>query len=83
MADLCDAYPGRFPSEVLAEVGRLPAGFFDEVLEAGAYRQAKQMVEAADSAEARKRLPQTTLFQLVPVIDFAITEVETKKREGG
>ena len=46
---LCRRFPGRFPSEVLAEVGRLPAGFLEEVAHS---------LEYADAVEAnRQRLP--------------------------
>ncbi len=81
MADLCAAFPGRLPSEIDAEVARLPAGFLDEVLEARAYRQAKSMTDEADTPEARKRLPKTPLFKLVPVIerDIALEEIESRE----
>jgi hypothetical protein len=69
MAGLIEAFPGRLPSEIEAEIERQPVGFLEEVLEARAYRQAKDMTEAADTPDARKRLPRTPLFELVPVIE--------------
>lgn len=41
------AYPTRFPSEVWAEIQRLPVGFLEDVVEAEAYMQAKRVVDAA------------------------------------
>jgi hypothetical protein len=74
LADLCEAFPGRFPSEVMAEVDRLPVGLLSDVLEARAYRQAKQMREAAEQSsnpsEAIKALPKSRMFDLVAEIDY-------------
>lgn len=72
MAGLCEAFPGRFPSEILRELRRLPAGVLEEVLEAKAYQQAKAMTDAADTGEARKRLPRTPLFELVSEIELTL-----------
>lgn len=63
LADLQAAYPGRFVTEILAEWERLqgsqyPEGLLGHVLEAGAYRQQKQMYDAADTPEAQERLPE-------------------------
>ncbi len=69
MADLVEAFPGRFPSEILGELRRLPAGFLEEVIEARAYRSIKSVVEAADSKEARERLPTSRLYRLVEEIE--------------
>jgi hypothetical protein len=72
MANLLEHFPGRFISEIEAELDRLPVGWLDEVLEAKGYQQAKQMTEDADTAEARKRLPTTPLFRLVSEIDHEL-----------
>ena len=53
----------------------------DEILEAKAYRQAKEMTDSADTAEARKRLPKTPLFALVREIDMAIAAEEMEKQK--
>ncbi len=74
LATLSEAFPSRFPSEILAEVARLPVGALEEMLEAKAYRQAKDMVVAADSAEKRKRLPQNALFDLVQDIELELAD---------
>jgi hypothetical protein len=75
-ADLMDVFPGRLFSEIRAEINRLPIGFLEEVLEARAYRQAKQMTDAADTPDARKRLPKGGFFQLVPEIEAELVEEE-------
>jgi hypothetical protein len=49
-------------------------GLLDEILEAKAYRQAKAMTDAADTAEARQRLPKTDLFALVTEIEFELMQ---------
>lgn len=77
-ADLLDVFPGRFISEIKAEMNRLPVGFLAEVLEARAYRKAKWMREAAeqapDVAEAIKALPKGGMFALVPEIDYYLAQ---------
>lgn len=78
LAGLLEAFPGRFPSEILWEVLRLPSGLLDDVLEAKAYRQVKAMVDAADTDAARERLPKTRLFLLVDEIDEELVLEETE-----
>jgi hypothetical protein len=82
MACLLEAFPGRFPTEIVAEIKRLPVGWLDEVLEAKAYRSAKAMVDAADTKAAQERLPTTALYELVKEIteDLAIEEMELRKQ---
>jgi len=80
MAGLIEAFPSRFPSEILAEIQRLPTGLLDEILEVKAYKQAKSMTDAADTTEARKRLPDTPLFHLVSEIDMDLAAEEVAKR---
>jgi len=80
-----DAFQGRFLTEIVQELERLPTGMLDEVLEAKSYRYAKELVDAADTDEARKRLPKTPLFLLVDEIDGELAEEEIAariKREG-
>ena len=71
---MLDAFPGRFISEILAELNRLPVALVDEVLEARSYQRAHAMVEAADTPEARKRLPRTAFFGLVDEIENDLIE---------
>jgi hypothetical protein len=66
-------------SEILAEEERLPVGLLDEVLEAKAYRIAYDMVERADTAEARKSLPKREFFALVDQIERDLVQEELKK----
>lgn len=80
IASLCEAFPGRLPSEVLAEYQRLPAGFLEEMLEAMAYRQAKTMTDAADTREARQRLPDTPIYRLVTEIELRLAQEELDDR---
>ena len=56
-----------------------------EVLEAGTYRQAVQMIDAAETREARERLPQTPLFALAHEIrgEWMLAEMQRRKREAG
>lgn len=76
MATLCDHFPGRLPSEILREIDRLPVGLLDEIIEAKCYQQAKALTDAADTAEARKRLPRTPIFEWVTTIEFALAQEE-------
>jgi hypothetical protein len=83
LAGLCDAFPGRFPTEILAEMSRLPVGMIDDMLEAKAYRQAKDMTDSADTADARKRLPKTPMFNLVKQIDMELAAEALEKARRG
>lgn len=74
------AFPGRFISEILAECERLPIGLMGEVLEAGSYERAYVMVENADTAESRKRLPKTAMVALVDEIDGDLAEEARQKQ---
>lgn len=80
LADLMDHFPGRLPSELIAEIERTPPGWVQEVLEARAYRQAKHAMDAADTPEAAKRLPTTPLFQWVREIEEALVLEEMENR---
>lgn len=58
-------------------------GFLEDVIETRAYRQAKAMVDAADTKEAAERLPKTRLFELVKEITGdLVKEWEEKQRRG-
>jgi hypothetical protein len=76
---LCESFPGRFPTEIDAEIDRLPAGFLFHMLEAGAYARVKAAVDAADTEEKRKRLPKGELFTLVVDIEHELAEAEIDK----
>lgn len=83
MADLLEHFPGRFPTEVFEELTRLPVGFLFEVIEAKNYRRAKAMSDAADTPEARKRLPRDGLFARVTEIEFALAAEEREAQAHG
>jgi hypothetical protein len=70
------------PSEAIREWRAAPVGYLEEVLEARAYEQAKAMTDAADSPEARKRLPKTELFQMVTEIEFDLVREAREKPNG-
>lgn len=82
MANYCEHFPGRLPTEIQQEIDRLPVGFLDEVLEAKYYRQAYHMTQEADTAEAIQRLPKTPLFAMVKAITLALAgeEIEERRR---
>jgi len=64
------------PSEVFAELDRLPVGLLTDALEAKAYRQAKAMTDAAETATARSQLPTTRLFRRVTEIEMTLAAEE-------
>lgn len=64
------------PSEAWREYLRMPAGWLEDIIEGRAYVQAKAAYDAADTAEARKRLPMTPLVALAEVFDFEGAEEE-------
>jgi len=77
-------------SEIIDELERLdgpeyPDGLLGEVLEAGNYRQAVRMIDAATTREAREQLPQTPIFALAHEIrgEWMFAEMQRRKREAG
>lgn len=92
-ADLLERFPGRFLTEIEAEMERLegpeyPPDFFAHVCEAHAYRQAKQATEEAKTTEQRQALPKSRLWQLVDELNFeqfreAQAAAEQKAGHGG
>lgn len=78
LGSLCDAFPGRLPSEVYREWRQLPAGFLEEVMEARVFASIKA---AIDRGSDRKHLPQHPMTQVVlDVIEaVALEEIETRR----
>lgn len=77
LANLMERFPGRFITEIEAELERLdgvnyPADLLWNVFEAGDYRDAKRATDAATTAEARKALPKGGLWSLVNEIEFGL-----------
>jgi hypothetical protein len=83
LSGLCEAFPGRLPTEILAEMRRLPVGTIEDLLEAGAYRQAKRMTDDASTPAQQKALPQTPLFDLVKTITVALVREEMDRKRRG
>jgi len=40
LSRLCEEFPGTLPSEMLAEIDRLPVGLLEEIIESRAYARA-------------------------------------------
>jgi hypothetical protein len=72
---ICEEF-GCLPSHAWAEVGRLPVGFLEQVVEYRSYARTKAMVDGANSVEARRMLPKTALVDLVNDIEFALRQEE-------
>lgn len=77
LADLMSRFPGRFITEIEAELERLegpnyPADLLVHVCEADNFRNAWNAIQAADrsGAEASKALPDTPMFGLVRRFEF-------------
>jgi hypothetical protein len=60
MGILCEEFPGRLPTEILAEERRLPTGLLDTIVLYRSYKRAKRMLDEADTAERREALPKSS-----------------------
>jgi hypothetical protein len=78
---LCEEFPGRLPTEILAEEQRLPAGLLDTVVLYRSYKRAKRTLDAADTTEKRQALEKSRLYDLVEQVEAAIVEEEIAARE--
>lgn len=47
LSRLCEEFPGKFPTEIMAEMDRLPVGMLEEIIESRAYARA----HAANAAD--------------------------------
>lgn len=72
-------FPGRFPTEIVAEMRRLPVGFLNEVIEAGAYGDTKLRLDANQKDYTHP------LVELVQEIEseLALKEIEARRRASG
>lgn len=70
LSRLCELFPGRFPTEVLEESDRLPAGLLEQIGEARAYEQAFFMVQRDP------RVQEPELVQTVKAIEFQLAREE-------
>jgi hypothetical protein len=75
---LCDEFPGRLPSELLAEWQRLPAGFLDEVMEARAFVRTKTLLEAAPEPD---KVPETPMLQIVKDVIEAVADEDLARAQ--
>jgi hypothetical protein len=71
---LCEAFPGRFPTEVLAERDRLPEGFLEDLLEARAYERAFWIYRANPKATGE-------MVQQVQRIEFELVQADLTDAE--
>ncbi len=81
LADLKEAFPGRFVTEIIDELNRLegseyPEGLLRDVLEAGAYREAWHQVTSAETRAEIDRLPKSPLIELVKELILEPEEAE-------
>lgn len=72
---MCQAFPGRFPTEVFAERDRLPEGFLEEVIEAGYYERAFEVHEHNPRASGG-------LIDIIQTLEFedAAQEIAARKQ---
>ena len=80
MAALLEAFPGRLPSEIDAEMRRQPVGYLEEVLEARGYMKAKRFY---DGVKKQEDMPTDwPMLDTVREISFQIAGEELEKRRG-
>lgn len=77
---MCEEFDA-LPSAIYAEQQRLPVGMLERVLEARYYALAKARSDAADTPEAKRRLPRTPLYDLVKVIEFELAKAARESAE--
>lgn len=71
LSRLCEEFPGRLPTEIMAEMDRLPCGLLDEILESRSYGRAK----AANVADP-KGATSSEMRRLATVIEFELAQEE-------
>lgn len=72
---LCEEF-GCLPSEAMREIERVPFGFLGDIVLYRDYAKAKALYDGATTAEARKRLPESPLIDLVQEIEFEFAAEE-------
>lgn len=70
---LCEEF-SCLPSQAEAELRRTPIGLLHDILELRLYARSKALYDAATTAEARSRLPDSKLMDLVQEHDFALAQ---------
>ncbi len=79
LSRLCEEFPGRLPSEVLAEWQQAPCGLLETMCEMRAFAATKQQCDAAKTREDR---PRTAMAALVTEIEFAEAEQALRRAHG-
>jgi hypothetical protein len=64
------------PTAAVEALEGTPVGWLQDVIEARHYARAKAMFDAANTTEARARLPQSALMDLVKTITFELVQQE-------
>jgi hypothetical protein len=77
---LCEEFPGRLPSEVLAERRRLPEGFLEDLIEMRAFAAVWARLDAAEDKSKVERSPTRDLVELV-MERCATADIEAKKQD--
>lgn len=60
------------PSEALAEIGRMPLGALEEIIEMRSFASCIRALDAADTPEKRRELPSSDLMDLAMTLHYEI-----------
>ena len=71
---LCEEFPGRLPSEIHAEIERLPDGFLFDVIEMRAYAGTKRAYDVSEKQQDE------SLLDLVKEIEAELVQEEINER---
>jgi hypothetical protein len=72
---LSEEFGGALPSVILEELGRMPAGFLEQVIEYRSFAAVYLAVKSADSSDARDALMMSDrMARLAGVIEFEIAQ---------
>lgn len=86
MSRLCEEFH-CLPSQAYAEWERLQetewSGLLEDIIEARSYAGAKRIIDGAETAEARKRIPNEPIFNLVEEIEFELARGEVDEGNHG
>jgi hypothetical protein len=77
---LSEEFGGALPSEILAELARVPVGFLEEIIEDRNYAATKAAYDAEQNSKSKTPIRSET-WQLVQAIEFEIAGEELNARE--
>jgi hypothetical protein len=77
VSQVCELFPGRFPSECLAEWARSPVGLLEDIAEMRAFAAVWRQAEHARTAA---EMPQGPLADLLREIEFGLAAEELSQR---